>query len=133
MAERLGNGLQNRVQQFESAWYLLRNPDPEGRDFCFWRFLLVDEPEKMMYHAVETIGKMEKECIGSEHSHYCEGADRDNKQRKEVCVVANDFNDKHPRHERSTDDTGHHSSHAEEYEKFGREAKIEILIQHYGK
>ncbi len=22
MAERLGNGLQNRVQQFESAWYL---------------------------------------------------------------------------------------------------------------
>ncbi len=27
MAERLGNGLQNRVQQFESAWDLKRKPD----------------------------------------------------------------------------------------------------------
>lgn len=35
MAEWLGNGLQNRVQQFDSAWYLL-NPSQmhsEG-DFC---------------------------------------------------------------------------------------------------
>ena len=24
MAERLGSGLQNRVQQFESAWYLVK-------------------------------------------------------------------------------------------------------------
>lgn len=27
MAEWLGNGLQNRVQQFESAWYLLKKGD----------------------------------------------------------------------------------------------------------
>ena len=27
MAERLGTGLQNRLQQFESAWDLLKTPD----------------------------------------------------------------------------------------------------------
>ncbi len=26
MAEWLGNGLQNRVQQFDSAWYLTESP-----------------------------------------------------------------------------------------------------------
>ena len=26
MAEWLGNGLQNRVQQFDSAWYLKKSP-----------------------------------------------------------------------------------------------------------
>ncbi len=30
MAEWLGNGLQNRVQQFDSAWYLPLNPAPGG-------------------------------------------------------------------------------------------------------
>lgn len=35
MAEWLGNGLQNRVQQFDSAWYL-QNPSqtPSEGDFC---------------------------------------------------------------------------------------------------
>ena len=28
MAEWLGNGLQNRVQQFDSAWYLQKQPTP---------------------------------------------------------------------------------------------------------
>lgn len=33
MAEWLGNGLQNRLQQFDSAWYL-RNPVSNGGIFC---------------------------------------------------------------------------------------------------
>ncbi|GEM_PF-7054964 len=31
MAEWLGNGLQNRVQQFESAWYLEKRDGPLKR------------------------------------------------------------------------------------------------------
>lgn len=31
MAEWLGNGLQNRLQQFDSAWYLGTIPMPSGR------------------------------------------------------------------------------------------------------
>ena len=30
MAEWLGNGLQNRVQQFDSAWYLKRKSPAKG-------------------------------------------------------------------------------------------------------
>ena len=30
MAEWLGNGLQNRVQQFDSAWYLKKRTTPSG-------------------------------------------------------------------------------------------------------
>ncbi len=33
MAEWLGNGLQNRVQQFDSAWYLKPLPEIFGRGF----------------------------------------------------------------------------------------------------
>lgn len=35
MAERLGTGLQNRLQQFESAWYLKDEP-PEGSFFLLF-------------------------------------------------------------------------------------------------
>ena len=36
MAERLGTGLQNLLQQFESAWYLFkRRSGSMSRSFCF--------------------------------------------------------------------------------------------------
>lgn len=39
MAEWLGNGLQNRVQQFDSAWYLKRKAPRRGFSFMYreWR------------------------------------------------------------------------------------------------
>ena len=43
LAEWLGNGLQNRVQQFESARYLKKNPaffNRKAQDFVFCRFQL---------------------------------------------------------------------------------------------
>ena len=36
MAEWLGNGLQNRVQQFESAWYL-KEKEHENAPFFFYQ------------------------------------------------------------------------------------------------
>ena len=36
MAEWLGNGLQNRVQQFDSAWYLPQRQRPLSR--CLYNF-----------------------------------------------------------------------------------------------
>lgn len=35
MAERLGNGLQNRVQQFESAWHLNKKGDFHYENLLF--------------------------------------------------------------------------------------------------
>ena len=43
MAEWLGNGLQNRVQQFDSAWYLKKQTNPFKtyleRVFLFFLYL----------------------------------------------------------------------------------------------
>lgn len=36
MAEWLGNGLQNRVQQFESAWYLTKKENSQTENFPFF-------------------------------------------------------------------------------------------------
>ncbi len=36
MAERLGNGLQNRVQQFESAWDLIKRALRGVPVSCWW-------------------------------------------------------------------------------------------------
>ena len=40
MAEWLGNGLQNRLQQFDSAWYLSQIP-PEGRDLLLYALSII--------------------------------------------------------------------------------------------
>lgn len=37
MAERLGTGLQNRLQQFESAWYLKDEPAGGSSFFVVYR------------------------------------------------------------------------------------------------
>ena len=34
MAEGLGTGLQNLLQQFESAWHLQKEADPKGQLLC---------------------------------------------------------------------------------------------------
>lgn len=47
MAERLGNGLQNREQQFESAWYLPEIPSSLGI-FLFYP-LPVSLPEFIIF------------------------------------------------------------------------------------
>ncbi len=36
MAEWLGNGLQNRVQRFDSAWYLKKTLSMHTQGFCFF-------------------------------------------------------------------------------------------------
>ena len=46
MAERLGNGLQNRVQQFESAWYLPEIPSSLG---IFYFYPPVSLPEFIIF------------------------------------------------------------------------------------
>lgn len=44
MAEWLGNGLQNRLQQFDSAWYLKRKRHPNG---CLFLFEVPASPQSL--------------------------------------------------------------------------------------
>lgn len=53
MAEWLGNGLQNRVQQFDSAWYLKLKPQEIAAFFFlmhpYFRKIVFREPASLLH------------------------------------------------------------------------------------